>query len=243
MGSLKSVFDATKSWASQRQIEFESFEEIGSTNDEAKQNAFIDQDPLKLYLAAHQTKGRGRGNNTWLDTGSGDNLLSSWSFALEHAPQAIAGPRFGEALYRSSVAIWPALEWSIKAPNDLYLGSQKMAGLLIESVSKGEAHRIIVGLGMNILNHPRSIPTATHFSAQAAGETIGEDEWYQFLDVLLGQFRSGLDDIQLPHLTREVRDNLLKALNAFPSKKETYLDVQSNGDLVTKSGKIPWMNQ
>jgi BirA family transcriptional regulator, biotin operon repressor / biotin---[acetyl-CoA-carboxylase] ligase len=238
---MKSVYQTTELWAKQRQLNVEAFDEIGSTNNEAKSEAADLDDQPKLYLAAHQTNGRGRGKNTWLDTGAGENLLSSWSFQLPQPPQSITGPRIGEALYRAAHSVWPTFPWSLKPPNDLYLNDQKVAGLLVETVSQGSSHRLIIGLGMNVLNHPRAITNATHF--KTSSNSLNESEWYQFLDVLLNQFKSSLAEIVLPHLNNEIRSNLLTALNAFPFKKEPYLDVTSNGDLVTKSGTVSWMVQ
>jgi len=236
---MKSVYQTTELWAKQRQLLVQMFEEIGSTNDEAKTEASDLREESKLYLASHQTHGRGRGKNTWLDTGAGENLLSSWSFHLKQPPQSITGPRIGEALFRAVHSVWPTLPWSLKAPNDLYLASNKMAGLLVETVSQGGSHRLVIGLGMNVLNHPRAISNATHFSSSC----VNDSEWYQFLDVLYGQFKSSLEEIILPYLKNEIRSNLLTALNAFPVKKEPFLDVTALGDLVTKSGTVSWMSQ
>lgn len=236
---MKSVFQTTELWAQQRNLDLQSYDEIGSTNDEAKNEASDLEEEPKLYLADHQTGGRGRGKNTWLDTGAGESLLASFSFHLDQPPQSITGPRIGEALIRAVHSVWPTLPWSLKAPNDLYLGDHKMAGLLVETVSQGASHRLIIGLGMNVLNHPRAIPTATHFAKSG----VTDSEWYQFLDVLFGQFKSSLEDIVLPHLKNETRSHLLTALNAFPLKKEPYLEVTPVGDLVTRSGTISWMSQ
>jgi BirA family biotin operon repressor/biotin-[acetyl-CoA-carboxylase] ligase len=243
LSSVKSIFEATQSWAAQRDLAMSAYHEIGSTNDEAKLGASDLGDEPKLYLAGHQTKGRGRGTNSWLDTGAGESLLSSWSFHLPSAPQAITGPRIGDALYRSAEAVWPTFDLSLKAPNDLYLGNRKIAGLLIETVSQGSFHRLIIGLGMNMLNHPRAIAHATHFISQSVDHGLGEDEWYQFLDVLLGQFKIALHDVMLPALSTEVRTSLLKALNAWPLKQESFINLSPQGDLVTKSGTIPWTSQ
>src|SRR5262249_53191285 len=154
-----------------------------------------------------------------------ESLLSSWSFHLPQPPQAITGPRVGDALYRAVCAVWPAFAWSLKAPNDLYLGKSKIAGLLVETISQGSFHRLIIGLRMNILNHPRAISNATHFSSPQGEMTISEGEWYQFLDVWFHQLKIALDDVVLSHLKSEVRTDLLKALNAFPLKKEPFIDV------------------
>lgn len=235
---MKSIYQTTQEWAEQRQLLMSAFDEIGSTNDEAKTEAAdLDEDP-RLYIAAHQTNGRGRGKNTWVDTGAGENLLSSWSFHLDQAPQAVTGPRVGDALYRAVHTVWPSQEWSVKPPNDLYLGGKKVAGLLVETVSQGPVHRLIIGLGMNVLNHPRAIANAAHFDL-----SVSESEWYRFLDVLLNQFKIALAEVIQAQLSADVRASLLRAINACPVKKEPYVEVAVNGDLVTKSGKIPWTNQ
>lgn len=240
---MKSVYQTTEAWARQRPLNLRSFDEIGSTNDEAKAEAHsLDESP-KLYLAAHQVRGRGRGGNVWLDTGAGESLLSSWSFHLPQPAQAITGPRVGEALFNSLSAAWPALEWSVKPPNDIYLGEHKVAGLLIETVSQGSTHRLIVGLGLNVLNHPRAISIATHLAGSSGETTVNEDEWYHFLDMLFAQLKAALNDVILPNLSSEVRSKLVKALNAFPLKKNPYLDVSPSGDLITKSGTVPWTAQ
>lgn len=240
---MKSVYHATQVWAEQRSLSVVAFDETPSTNDEAKNEASDLAEEPRLYLAGHQTKGRGRGKNQWLDTGAGESLLSSWSFHLEKPPQSITGPRIGDALYRSVETTWPTLDWSVKAPNDLYLGANKIGGLLVETVSQGSFHRLIIGLGLNILNHPRTIANATHFVAPGSEQAITEDEWYRFLDALLGQFKQALADITHPHLSREIRTSLLKALNAFPGKKDAFVDVGPNGDLITQTKTIPWTQQ
>src|SRR5262249_28071101 len=161
----------------QRQVNVEAHDETPSTNDQSKEEASSIGPEPKLYLAAHQTHGRGRGKNTWSDTGAGESLLSSWSFQLAGPAQAITGPPLGDALYRSACAIWPSLEWSLKAPNDLYLGPSKVAGLLVEAVSQGDSHRLIVGLGMNVLNHPRAIANSTHLGLSFGESGLAEGEW------------------------------------------------------------------
>ena len=98
-------------------------------------NAMRENDDLVLFLAAHQTNGRGRGANHWLDTGAGESLLSTWSLSVSSPPQAITGPRIGLALFAAATHAWPSLKFGLKAPNDLYLDGQKVAGLLVETVT------------------------------------------------------------------------------------------------------------
>lgn len=238
MAEISSVTECTANWALQRQLALSSDFETGSTNENAKVNAFADEAELVLYLAAHQTAGKGRGVNTWLDTGAGESLLSTWSFQVKSAPQAITGPRVGLALYIAVTKIWPDLNWSLKAPNDLYLDGIKCAGLLVESVTNGDRHRLIIGLGLNVLNHPRKFP-ATHL-AHALGMRPTESDWFRFLDELHAQFIQVSVDAMKPELTSAARKELMRALNANPALGFAITEVSPHGDLVHAGGKIRW---
>ena len=72
-----------------------------------------------------------------------------------HSPQPIMAPLIGLALLKSCQFVWPNLKLSLKAPNDLFLMHKKVAGLLTESIQQGDKHRLIIGLGMNINDHPQ----------------------------------------------------------------------------------------
>jgi BirA family biotin operon repressor/biotin-[acetyl-CoA-carboxylase] ligase len=227
-------------WAIQRQLTVKSSVETGSTNEDAKANALRENDDFALYVTAHQTAGRGRGANTWLDTGGGEGLLSTWSYLVSAAPQPIAAPRIGLAVLEAASAVWPSLEWSLKAPNDLFLAGQKMGGLLLESVSSGGRFRLLIGLGLNILNHPRRFD-ADHLSGilNAAPE---EGDWFQFLDELHGRLGQALADCQKPLLSDAVCQALVRALNANPKRPFALKEVTPQGDLVHAQGRVRWMD-
>lgn len=238
MAEISSVTECTANWSLQRQLALNSELETGSTNDNAKTNAFNDEAELALYLTAHQTAGKGRGENTWMDTGAGESLLSTWSFKARSAPQAITGPRVGLAVFIAVSKVWPALNWSLKAPNDLFLDGVKCGGILVESASQGDRHRLIIGFGFNVLNHPRKFP-ATHL-AQALGSRPSESDWFRFLDELHAQFVMVLSDAVKPELTAAARKELIRALNANPALAMAITDVTPQGDLVHANGKIRW---
>jgi BirA family biotin operon repressor/biotin-[acetyl-CoA-carboxylase] ligase len=236
---VTSALESTANWALQRKLALISEAQTGSTNDDAKRNAFQERSDLALYLASHQTAGRGRGENTWLDTGSGDSLLSTWSFFIADAPQAITGPRVGLALFRAASQVWPHLPWAMKAPNDLFLGGLKVAGLLIETVSNGGHHRLIAGLGFNVLNHPRKFSAATHL-ASALSERPKESEWFRFLDELRNQFERARIDCAKPELSSPCREELARALNANPKRAFMVKEVSPAGDLIHERGTVRW---
>jgi BirA family biotin operon repressor/biotin-[acetyl-CoA-carboxylase] ligase len=236
---MTSALESTANWALQRKLALISEAQTGSTNDDAKRNAFQERSDLALYLASHQTAGRGRGKNTWLDTGSGDSLLSTWSFFIADSPQAITAPRVGLALFRAASQVWPHLPWAIKAPNDLFLGGLKVGGLLIETVSNGSHHRLIIGLGFNVLNHPRKFTTATHLAA-ALSERPKESEWFRFLDELRDQFERARLECVMPELSASCREELVRALNANPNRAVVIKDVSPAGDLIHEQGTVRW---
>ncbi len=239
MSEILSVADATATWAMQRRLALVSDASTGSTNDDAKAAALNEDSELVVYVAAHQSKGRGRGANHWLDTGAGESLLSTWSFRAPSPPQAITGPRVGLALYRAAHKIWPSLAWSLKAPNDLFLNGLKVAGLLVESVTGGSEHRLLIGLGLNVINHPRAFSEATHL-AEALGVRPQEGEWFRFLDELRSQFKMALLEIVKPTLSEAARTELAAALNANPKRPFEVQRISPEGDLLFHAGKISW---
>lgn len=239
MPIIISVSETTAQWAEQRQLSCIFSTETGSTNDDAKKNAFRESEDFCLYVTTHQTQGRGRGTNVWLDTGSGEGLLSTWSYALKSSPQSITAPRIGLALFNAAAQVWPSLAWSIKAPNDLFLNGLKVGGLLVETVSSGSQFRLLIGLGLNILNHPRRFAEAEHLGKTLHGAPE-EGDWFQFLDELKNEFSRALTDSQRATLSDESCRQLMQALNANSAKPFSVQQVTPQGDLVHSGGKLHW---
>ncbi len=241
MPDVISIADTTREWASQRQIPFHYESETGSTNEDAKNQALVETDPLCLYLADHQTHGRGRGINSWQDTGSGESLLSTWSCSLTAAPQPIAAPRIGLALFDAISSVWPSLPWSLKAPNDIYLQGSKCGGILLETVSAGSQYRLLIGFGLNILNHPRRYQEATHLT-EVLHRHPNEGEWFQFLDETSSRLTAALPECSLAELKPEACQELLSALNANTAKSNPYTQITPQGDLLFSGGRIRWFD-
>jgi BirA family biotin operon repressor/biotin-[acetyl-CoA-carboxylase] ligase len=237
-----SIYDVTADWAERAGLSCLKQKEIGSTNDWAKEHAFQESQALSLYLADHQTKGRGRGTHTWTDQGHGHFLLSSWSFMMLQAAQPILAPALGLSLFKAAQATWMGFPWSLKAPNDLYLGEKKVAGLLIESVQEGTKHRLVVGLGVNVHAHP-NVDRSGSLGETIPAEEINPEIWRQFLDRLLLEFTSTLLLTEKTVLHSSQQRGLLFALNHFPLLKTPYAKVFADGGLELKDGKkISWFD-
>jgi len=238
------IGEITKIWAEQHDLLVHYLPECESTNAWAKTDAFSEEvsaEALVLYLCESQTAGRGRGTNTWKNSHPGSSLLSTWSFEVEQHPQPITTLRFGLALIRCCQNIWPALPWNLKAPNDLQIGPRKTAGILLESVSQGKDSRLIFGLGMNLFEAPKEIPTATSLaqSFPKGLPLLGED-YIGLLDRLLYEVTDALSRGN-ESLSESEQSAVLHFLNLNPNLKTKFTQVDAQGNLWTNDDKIPWM--
>lgn len=108
------------------------------------------QGELKSFtavLAAHQSKGRGRGVSKWHDSPESSMLLSiyvKWPIPLKES---------FEVNQRVCVALKPLLPQEVlfKWPNDLMIGVKKLGGMLIENHwSGGGIKSSSIGIGINV---------------------------------------------------------------------------------------------
>jgi BirA family biotin operon repressor/biotin-[acetyl-CoA-carboxylase] ligase len=239
MSPIKSVYQATLEWLNQRDLEFMASDTTQSTNLTAKEEAFYINETIKLYTCNRQTKGRGRGQNTWLDAREGASFISSWSYSTAAPAQAIAAPLFGLATYEALINTWSQISFSIKAPNDIYIKNRKTAGLLVESLVQGSQFRIVVGLGLNVLDHPREIKTATHI-AENAKEFITLQDWNRFLNELSTQYSKALLLCLQTEIEASDRVLIKHALNRYPGYNNGVQDVSPQGDIIFKDKVLSW---
>jgi len=234
---LKSIYFSTVDWGEKNNIIIWKKERTESTNSTAKQEAFEIKEDFKLYLCDYQSQGRGRGENTWSNGESGGSLLCSWSYTMYNQPQPISGPLFGLAVYSSLKKNWPNLPWSIKAPNDIYLESKKVAGILIECVTNGNQIRLVIGLGINVFSHPADIENASSISNEVE---VSNDHWCQFLTHLKSELDTAKGRCTEQSLNKREREEICLALNANPIYTDKFTDITENCDLICENKQIPW---
>jgi len=150
---------------------------IGSTNDEAKALARAGAADGTLVWADEQTEGRGRRGRVWRSPPG--NLYLSLVLRPE-CPAAraaqlgfVAALGLGDAL---RPVVGAAVQLRYKWPNDLLVGGEKLAGILLESETSASDHVdfVVVGVGVNIASAPRDVEfPATSLKAQGiAGVTV-----------------------------------------------------------------------
>ena len=172
----------TKNWLVKKKLDFCFFEEAKSSNDLAKEQAFKTESTPFAFLVHRQSKGRGYENKIW------QNSDLTLSFLWEKNLKKITPTScelFALDLKEALQKIWPDLPLSVKVPNDLFLGSKKMAGLLLEFVRQGPKTALIIGLGLNVFTCPKNLPASC---LAEKTKNIQPKTWEAFLEQLLARW-------------------------------------------------------
>ncbi len=182
----------TFQWLQSKNFPTHYFPVTTSTNLIAKEGAMTEKAPLVFYIADEQTQGRGQGSNKWLNASPGSNLLITCSMESQHAPQPELCLSFGEHLKKSCEKHWSSLQWRVKPPNDLFLANKKVAGILLETVTQGSQHRLLFGLGFNVLDYPIDPAFEATSLKNHLATTPSQTQWNFFLDSLFTNIRGDL---------------------------------------------------
>ena len=124
-----------------------------STNDDAKLAAGRGAPHGAVFLAEAQTAGRGRGDHQW-HSPTAENVYLSVVLrpdvaAAELAPLSLV---VGVATARVIDAALRGRRAMLKWPNDVYVDAHKIAGVLIEAITRPSGQSLlVVGVGVNVL--------------------------------------------------------------------------------------------
>ncbi|ARN83341.1 biotin--[acetyl-CoA-carboxylase] ligase [Methylocystis bryophila] len=143
-----------------------SFDELDSTNEEARRRVLEEGEHGPLWIVAgRQSRGRGRLGREWLSVPGNlhASLILSDGVAPERAPQLgfVAGVAIVEALR----ALCPGeTGFALKWPNDILLDRAKLGGVLLEglALSAGDERQpasgvVVVGIGVNCSAAPEGL--------------------------------------------------------------------------------------
>jgi BirA family transcriptional regulator, biotin operon repressor / biotin---[acetyl-CoA-carboxylase] ligase len=181
-----------------------AFESIGSTNAEAMARARDGERGPMWFVTSEQTAGRGRRHRPWIAPRG--NLASSILEVVDVSPAVAAtlgfaaGLALEAALKKVSVeaslrsAGSDHMKFSLKWPNDLLAGRQKLAGILLEAEAMAEDRlAVVVGIGTNVVAAPEGTPTPAT-SLAALGVHIGARELFATLSDTWAEFRGVWDN-------------------------------------------------
>ncbi len=140
-------------------FQVEILPEIDSTNSELMRRCRGGHaDPI-LLLAEHQLAGRGRLGRSWYST-PGSSLTFSLGLPLSPADWSGLSLAAGVSVAERLIALG-ATGIGIKWPNDLWLGSAKLGGILIETAALGDRRYAVVGVGLNLREPDGALPELT----------------------------------------------------------------------------------
>ena len=160
-----------------RLIELDS---VASTNDEARILAEQGAVDGTTVLARTQTAGRARRGRQWVSEPG--NLF--FSLILRPECPASDATQLG---FAASVAIAETAarhlskdaEVRCKWPNDVLVGERKLSGMLLEAGpagSSGDLDWLLLGIGINIVSHPKDTPFPATSLAGEGGEAVAPIE-------------------------------------------------------------------
>lgn len=157
------------------------YDQIDSTNDEAKRIAIHNSQHETLIWSYIQTKGRGRKDNVW-NSGPNDLTFSILLYPKCTPKQSI------DLVFLSGICMLQAIEEHVKEglhlelkwPNDILLNGKKICGILLETSLKAsnpeEINWLVVGIGVNNVSHPQLDKQITATNLLSEGYNILPDQ-------------------------------------------------------------------
>jgi len=144
-----------------------AFDELDSTNDEARRRVLGEGERGPLWIVAgRQSRGRGRRGREWISTPGNlhASLVLGDGVTAERAPQLgfVSGVAAIEALRGLIPA--HAASFALKWPNDILLDRVKLGGILLEGLAfsaggdrQSAAGVVVVGIGVNCVGAPQGL--------------------------------------------------------------------------------------
>jgi len=196
-------------------------------------------------LAEKQVKGRGRKERPWYSAKE-HNL----TFSVLLTDKNLWGNKFNLLNFVSSLAVALSIEnlyqlkTELKWPNDVLLNGKKVAGILLESSSKGEnIERVVIGIGLNVNQtffqgsynlEPTSIKLEMNQTIDR--ERLLADILNKF-EELLGKINTDSELILRDWKSRcRMIGEKIQVVNENVSKSGVFNDIDENGFLVLRRG-------
>ncbi len=218
-------------------------DEVVSTNDVLLKEKEFNKDGTVL-LAEYQSKGRGRKNRTWVSN-AGQNLTFSILLKGDFKENKINLINLASSLsVAQSLDTLYQFDVELKWPNDVLVNKRKIAGILLESSSKGnKINKVVIGIGINVNqpNFPGKFdiqPTSVRkeFKAIVSREKL--------LSEVLNNFENNLNLIKVEpnKIINDWRNRCkmigekIKVVMGDKIKVGLFDDIDENGFLILKIG-------
>jgi len=189
-----------------------------------------------VITSNYQTSGNGQRGNSW-ESSTGDNLLMSIVIEPNISPknQFLLSKCVALSVY-DLFALYTD-DVSVKWPNDILVGKQKISGILIQNIFKGnEITHSVIGIGLNVNQAKFKMysPKATSLKLllnKTFDINIIQEELLKCLTERIKQLRNGADQ-QKEYLSALFLNNKVAA---FESEGQQFMGIIQG---VSKSGKL-----
>lgn len=159
-----------RTWPGAGRWRVEVLEESPSTNAALAARARAGEPPGLVLVAEHQSAGRGRLDRVWVTP-----PRAALTFSLLVSPAEVPPARWPWLPLLAGLGVVDgvrhatAVETSLKWPNDVLAGPDKVAGILVERVERPAGAAAVVGVGLNVSTTRDELPVDTATSLALAG--------------------------------------------------------------------------
>jgi BirA family transcriptional regulator, biotin operon repressor / biotin---[acetyl-CoA-carboxylase] ligase len=136
-------------------LSIEAVPTIDSTNSALMRRARAGQLDPTVMMAVTQSAGKGRSGKHWISP-AGDSLSFSVGLPLTNVTGLAGLSLVVGAVLAEQLSPRVHIKW----PNDLWVGQQKLAGILVEITSMGPTHYVVIGVGINLKTPTLASPAA-----------------------------------------------------------------------------------
>lgn len=134
-----------------KDVRISLFEDLDSTNEEARRQAQSGMSVPALIIADTQSAGRGRLGRSFYSPAKTGLYMSLLLRAKESFADNVQLTAAAAVATARSIETLCGVQTKIKWVNDLYLGSKKVCGILCESFSCSDGDRyVVIGIGINL---------------------------------------------------------------------------------------------
>jgi BirA family biotin operon repressor/biotin-[acetyl-CoA-carboxylase] ligase len=209
--------------------------ETGSTNEDAMRAGEQGAVHGALFLADGQRAGRGRLGRTWYSP-RGQNLYMSVLLRPAGDVRNLASITIvaGLAVAQAAQRFLPAGAVGIKWPNDVVVGSKKLAGILVEaSTTQARVDHIVVGIGINV-RQTEFDPAIAAIATSIAREAQVAPSRLDVLAAVVERLGAHLDTFERSGLGPMLE--AVRGLDVLRGKTVRVNDVEGEADGIDESG-------
>ncbi len=187
-------------------------------------------DDLTVVVSKHQTQGKGRNGNVWLNKPSLNlafsiyKRFSDFEIDKKFMLNAISSISVYEILKKYNL-----LDLTIKWPNDIMTANKKISGILIENNVRGNSIKnSVIGIGININQSEfKNLPNATSIFIETGK--------LNSIDIIAQELQKALE--KNFNLFKINENELIKNYNSLLYKKNEISNFSAN-DMSKFQGKI-----